>query len=600
MRFRSLQKWDLNPSLDGLLFFAQRLDELLFDYTLDSYKPSALNAPFLCIEALKLIRDIEEERIEKTNLSHVMSELEWSVNNDEIAKKLLDLNASYYILKDDSVPLVEKRHRLNILGKTLEPSRYLKRCKEELFDAIENSRKKEIDSFARNFTTTLINFGYSRTFLYNSTLDFFFFGNDRKINSVELLNVFFDKFCAKAHTYEVLFLVSPLIKVVIDSVKAFNIEITDNIPEHFSSLVEKYKFEKENDDQEYVLVKSVKALDHHAARLVAEKKLDNLTDLFSLFYHKNQISWNEKVIVVKKCCDKKSALVNLPKGVMEKGFDQKEGKASKELNRLISNFSMIDRESFQKFNRVADLHGVCISNNIVENQLVNLWTSIETLVPSRVNTTKINSIVSFIMPFVVINYIRRIIERLVSDLFGWNKWAYKKILRKVGSEKGDNIYQKTLSLLVLDKDDDLIKELYAELKDFHLLRYRFFSLSKVFSKPSHIKKFIENHKKKVDWQIRRIYRTRNLIVHSSARPTYIETLIENGHDYLDQMMFGIMLFSCGEYRVSTLEQAFELAKIKQIKFDRKLEDLQKSTSNDKELESSEKSKSNNLFFLLEI
>ena len=46
---------------------------------------------------------------------------------------------------------------------------------------------------------------------------------------------------------------------------------------------------------------------------------------------------------------------------------------------------------------------------------------------------------------------------------------------------------------------------------------------------------MEAHQKKVEWQIRRIYRTRNLIVHSGRSPIFLHALIENAHDYLDQI-----------------------------------------------------------------
>lgn len=56
-------------------------------------------------------------------------------------------------------------------------------------------------------------------------------------------------------------------------------------------------------------------------------------------------------------------------------------------------------------------------------------------------------------------------------------------------------------------------------------------------------------------------------------PKYTETLIENGHDYLDQMMEGIMRYSCGDYETQTLEQVFELAKIKEIQFEKTLSSI---------------------------
>lgn len=119
MRLKNLSRWKLDSSLDGLLFFAQRMDELLFDYTLDTYKPSALNAPSLCIEALNLIVGIESELIDKAALPCVLDELEWSIQNDPVAKGLLEASLDYYILRAEEAKLAEVRLRLEVLSRTL-------------------------------------------------------------------------------------------------------------------------------------------------------------------------------------------------------------------------------------------------------------------------------------------------------------------------------------------------------------------------------------------------------------------------------------------------------------------------------------------------
>ena len=49
MRYRATNKWPDLSGMEGLLYFAQRAEELLFDYTLDSYKPTALNASSPCL-----------------------------------------------------------------------------------------------------------------------------------------------------------------------------------------------------------------------------------------------------------------------------------------------------------------------------------------------------------------------------------------------------------------------------------------------------------------------------------------------------------------------------------------------------------------------
>jgi hypothetical protein len=70
---------------------------------------------------------------------------------------------------------------------------------------------------------------------------------------------------------------------------------------------------------------------------------------------------------------------------------------------------------------------------------------------------------------------------------------------------------------------------------------------------------LKEHEKKVEWQIRRIYRTRNLIVHSGRTIPYIDTLIENTHDYLDQAIAAVLDYSCGVLSAKSIDQAFDMA-----------------------------------------
>ena len=57
-----------------------------------------------------------------------------------------------------------------------------------------------------------------------------------------------------------------------------------------------------------------------------------------------------------------------------------------------------------------------------------------------------------------------------------------------------------------------------------------------------------------------------MLVHSGQSPSYIHTLVENAHDYFDQIIFDVMRMSCGEYRASTLDDVFELVKVRHAKF----------------------------------
>lgn len=66
MKYIKTPHWTDIPNQKGLLFFSQILNETLFDYSLDTYKPQALNSRLLCIEALQTIEHIDAGLIKKT------------------------------------------------------------------------------------------------------------------------------------------------------------------------------------------------------------------------------------------------------------------------------------------------------------------------------------------------------------------------------------------------------------------------------------------------------------------------------------------------------------------------------------------------------
>lgn len=568
MRFRNLGRWTSDSALDGLKFFAQRMDELLFDYTLDSYKPSALNASFLTKEALTLISDIENESIEYPTLSHVLEELVWSVQNDKVAKSLLDTDIGYYTAIANESELSALKLRLEVLDRTLNPPRYIRAVFDALEEKIAAKEKKAIDALARTLVTTLVNSRLSKQHLYNSVLQNFFHEGP-EISDLSGLRPFLDSLIPKVHKFDVLLLTSKNIEAVASSIDAFQLKMPEELPEKLRDVAKQHAFEP-TDGETYIQARGIKAHDVYSARQHAIRNLDNLSDLLSLFQHRSRITWRHEAVVIQNCCSEEVRWVTPPKGPMEKASDLRPEKAAKELNAFLKSFSAKGM-SFRKFNRVADIHGICINHDIIENQLVNLWTALETLAPSHSGGSKISNVTASALPFLLHPYVDRLIQQLAYDLLNWDKWRARKLLHKVPCDPKTSLKGKCLRLLCLSENEGLREQLYEQLKDFHLLRHRVFQLGERLSDRKKIQQLIEDHEKKVTWQIRRIYRARNLIVHSGRTPPpYIDTLVENGHAYLDLIVFEVMKISCGDYSASTLEQVFEIGKIQYQAFTRRL------------------------------
>lgn len=499
MRFRNLARWGTDPSLDGLKFFAQRLDEMLFDYTLDSYKPSALNAPYLAKEALTLVSDIEAGVIDFANLSHVLEELVWAVQNDKVAKKLLDSEIEYYTTIANEGELASLKLRLEVLDRTINATRYIKSVIAELEQKIASGEKNSIDILSRSLVTTLINLGVSKQHLYNTVLDSFFHDGPM-IEDQTAARTFFERIAPKIHGFDVLLLVSKNIREVSASIEAFHLAIPEDLPEAIRVEAGRRGFEP-TADEIYIQCTRVESKDAYSARQWAIEKLDNLGDLLALFQHRSRISWRQEAIVTQKCCSKDIRWITTPRGPMEKAADLQPEKAAKELNSLLKSFSA-KGQSFRKFNRVADIHGVCINHNVVDNQLVNLWTALETLTPSHSGGgSKIANTTAAALPFLLHAYFARLVQQFTYDLLNWDKWRAKKLLHKVPCDSKSPLIEKSLRLLCLPENEALRDQLYDHLKDFHLLRYRAFRLSEALSDRKRLRDLLATHEKKVVWQI---------------------------------------------------------------------------------------------------
>ncbi len=579
MRFRSLEKWEISPEIEGLIFFAQRAEELLFDYTVDSYKPMSLNAPFLCEEALSVIGDVKKDLLDKANLRPILEELSWSFKDDMVAKSLLDLPYESYILSEENASIEEIELKLSVLRRTLDSYRYTVECFDLLYIAIENKKKKDIDSIARLLFTNLINQGMSKSYLSKKTLDFFFVGNDpKKIANCEAFKDYVDVIYPKSHNFEMYFWVSGLIDVVSESTEAFGIEVLDELPKEVADKLPKGKAGIPSISYRKIAkVSGFRALDWYSAKEIAEKNLSRLRDLYNLYHHKSKIEWDGKVVVV-QCCEDEPRTLGVLNSPIEKIEDERPEQASRKLNRLLKNLNL-SRDSFEKFNRAVDFHSLSANTRDVENQLLNLWIGLETITPTHSGHAKITQICNGIMPFLSIMYTKRLIGVFTKDLLRWDRQTVNRILKKIPIPKGAKTIDKIAVLLCCPKCDDLRAELYSDLKDFHLLRFRAFTLHEKLNSPEKVISLLAEHEKKVLWQIRRIYRSRNLLVHSGRTLQYLPSLVENAHDYFDQVIFIFIRMCIGTYNVKTIGQSFELAKLTRTGLNKKLKDIDMFDSN---------------------
>lgn len=143
--------------------------------------------------------------------------------------------------------------------------------------------------------------------------------------------------------------------------------------------------------------------------------------------------------------------------------------------------------SFRVFTRAAELHSLALKSDSNENQMLNLWIALESIIPAShdSNISNIEHIVQSTMPFLNLGYYQRLVARLTSDLFNWNRNQTKKILKDI---EGDNQVIKVAKLLSLEDYSDKRQELKDSFKDFHLLYDRFEYLEFIYADPQNMLK----------------------------------------------------------------------------------------------------------------
>ncbi|GAI63401.1 unnamed protein product, partial [marine sediment metagenome] len=175
VKYPDLSKWEYKPELEGLLFFAQLIEELLFNYTIDTYKISTLNLHTLCQELDGTIFDIESGVVRDKAIKPVIEELSDKLISDPVATYLLkDIRDEYISSINKYTALAGIKVKANLLLNQLD-KKYLDRTKILLEEVIvDGKRKRDIISLANSFLIELINMGYSSEFIYWESINFFF------------------------------------------------------------------------------------------------------------------------------------------------------------------------------------------------------------------------------------------------------------------------------------------------------------------------------------------------------------------------------------------------------------------------------------------
>ena len=205
-------------------------------------------------------------------------------------------------------------------------------------------------------------------------------------------------------------------------------------------------------------------------------------------------------------------------------------------------------------------HHCALKSNTTDHQLLSLWIAIETLLPPNNNESVIENFVSSISPFLGYEYTQKLIEDLRLSIKGLlTEEDYTEFLSRLPMELSET--EKIALCVSLKEYDQLLIDLCRKFGKNSLLPNRIHQLTQKFRKTNDILKTLNDHDKRIIWQLKRIYRVRNLITHKGRPTEYVPRLLENTHFYYHTIINLISKnYQSDVHSLNSLEDIFSLIK----------------------------------------
>lgn len=131
-----------------------------------------------------------------------------------------------------------------------------------------------------------------------------------------------------------------------------------------------------------------------------------------------------------------------------------------------------------------------------------------------------------------------------------SKGVKSELEKKLGAS---DTWDQILNLLFSPECSQVRTELYSILSDFPLIRSRLIQISKDYLDRKNILSDIEKFKRRISWHFKRLYRTRNAIIHAGETPDNLKELGEHLHEYVDECLNEIIFRLVTKTQLHTID-----------------------------------------------
>lgn len=531
-----IQDW--SKENDGILFFIQRLQEMLFHYSDDIVRAPVHNTQTLINEYISVEKDVLKGKVKQYQLDEIIHELKESLLEDKILKEKYNLS----IIEDIANSLTQKKSPLvHYLNSMVSETDYYDDCIEYLKKhVVDASHKKEIEFALRAWVASVVWYGYSPEYIYRHLRSFF----DTKVdNPIEKLEEFLNRFDFKPKNYKVYF---------VFYAKAKNYKTLLNERLHIS-FEDDGNFQKlKKNPEAFVGVIEMDGHDSCGAIQRAYSALNIFLRFYRAFTNKREELIGKSALVINE--EMQEDLILPVEALGYKNIEATPGRTyADEIDTVVLRCQGKTKETYLQLNKIVDLHNAALKQQDLNDAFVNLWSVLEVVSTNIGEGAKIESVIKGITPILQSDYYTTVFENIMVDLQNnLSKQEYGKIMEEIEEACAD--VAKIACFVLLDKYEKLREEVFKTmLCHYPNIRNKIYNLYLKRNNKMSLKNDAEKYRKRVCWHIYRLYRVRNAIVHAGESHKRIQVLGEHLHIYVDAIIMELMIKLATDPHLNSIE-----------------------------------------------
>lgn len=535
---KNWKKWNIQR--EHHQFFVLTWEEIFNRRTFHSWQVRTSNIRSILNEITEAIQVVRKNHIYHHNIKALLDEALEIIDSDLIIKKYYPFVRDY-LKKAETIyenkVKNDKKQEVNHLERVLKVisgniTGYIEKLFDEILNIVKDEKTKNykihLSSLMMSLGIELKCSGYSTQFLINSKNILL---QNTELPFEQRVQELKSQLSCKNKKYKCFFYIS----WSGDFINLKNNQIIqENRPDRPLSTKEENFYSK--DPKAKIVSITVEALDPYSAKNKCEQLLKSLFTVKRFYQaskrpiikHSGSLIYNEDDKLYKYLSQERDSNDHLVPDANNPNLKIKEFTDLQSLQK---------RSDYMHLSAALQYHSLALDAPSNETKLINLWIALESLVQHGEE-----SIIQKICTYISTSHTTSYIHSMLLALSYQIKQIWKS---SVATEKNElltilknsskfSVKPFDLLMILTDKfKGDMIMNLLKITSTNSLSVFKIYQLwDKIFKSPEILYKRLEAHNQHIEWQLKRIYRVRNNIMHMGFYKFDIRHIIEHLHNYL--------------------------------------------------------------------